>query len=263
MNLELKDQVALVCGASKGIGKAAALALSQEGARVVILSRRPDNLSAAADEIEAESGSRPEVLALDVGERGAARKAVGSTVEAHGRLDILVNNAGGPPMGTFLEHPSSTWDAAFRTNLLSVIEFTGEAARVMKERKHGRIINITSTLAKEPTPPMVLSATLRAGVSAFAKSISAELAEHGITVNTVCPSAVQTERAVSLTQQMADREGITLEEALGRASKTLPMGRLAMPRELGEVVAFLASARASYLTGVSLMVDGGFTKSVF
>lgn len=263
MNLELENRVALVCGASKGIGKAAALALSQEGAKVVILSRSSGNLEAAAAEIEEKSGSRPDLIPLDVGVAGAAQEAVGRTVEAHGRLDILVNNAGGPPMGTFLEHSSSTWDAAFRTNLLSVIEFTSEAARVMKEHGYGRIINVTSTLAKEPTPAMVLSATLRAGVSAFSKAISGELAPHGITVNTVCPSAVQTERAEELTRQVALKEGITVEEAFARAAKTLPMGRLAMPRELGEVVAFLASARASYLTGVSLMVDGGFTRSVF
>ncbi|MGA8028003.1 MAG: SDR family oxidoreductase [Bryobacteraceae bacterium] len=263
MNLELEGRVALVCGGSRGIGKAIAQALAREGAMPVLVSRSDRRLVEAAEEIEGATGIRPGILAGDVADSGLARASVDEVVGKHGRIDILINNAGGPPSGSFLSHAPETWDAAVETNLLSVIRFTQAAVPEMKKSGYGRVINITSFLAKEPTPGMVLSGTLRAGVSAFTKAISKELARENITANTVCPSAVLTDRAESLTREAAGRDGISFEEALKRASAALPMGRLAAPAEIADIVAFLASPLASYITGVTLLVDGGLSCSVF
>lgn len=263
MELELRDHVAVICGGSKGIGKACASSLAREGARTVLLSRTEETLLAAAAEIEAAGGTRPHVIVGDVADPLLASRVVAETMERFGRLDIMINNAGGPPMGSFFEHDLDTWHAAVQTNLLSVVTFTRAAAEVMKAAGYGRIINITTVLAKEPTPAMVLSGTLRAGVSAFSKAISTELIKSGVCINTVCPAAVLTERAESLTRVAAERDGISYEEALARAQKGLPIGRLAAPIELGDVVAFLCSPKAGYISGVSLMVDGGVTRAVF
>jgi 3-oxoacyl-[acyl-carrier protein] reductase len=180
-----------------------------------------------------------------------------------GRLDILINNQGGPPMGGFLEHDDTAWERSIATNLMSVIRFTTLAAPLMIRGGWGRIVNVTSTLAKEPSPQMVLSATLRAGVSAFTKAIATELAPKNVTVNTVCPHAVMTQRSESLLRQSAERQGKTLDEVVSASCATLPMGRWAEPCEIADVVGFLLSDRASYVTGSSIVVDGGATKSYF
>lgn len=263
MDLELRGHVAIVCGGSKGIGKACAIALSQEGAQTVLISRSSEHLSAAADEIESAGGLRPHTVCGDVADLGLADRVIADILERFGRLDILVNNAGGPPMGSLFDHSNEVWNAAVQTNLLSVVAFSRAAAETMRANGYGRIVNITSFLAKEPTPSMVISGTLRAGVSAFSKAISTELIKSGITINTVCPGAVLTERAESLTKASADRDGLSYAAALERTQSGLPIGRLAEPRELGDVVAFLCSPKAGYITGVSMMVDGGLSHSVF
>jgi 3-oxoacyl-[acyl-carrier protein] reductase len=263
MKLNIEGHIALVCGGSSGIGKAAALALAADGAIPILLSRSQERLAAAAQEIEHRTGIRPALIVGDVADPTLPQRAVGEALERHGRLDILINNSGGPPPGSFLEHDDERWLGAIQANLLSVVRFTRAVALPMKERGYGRVVNVTTFLAKEPTPRMVLSGTLRAGVSAFAKAISSELVPHGITVNTVGPSAVLTERARTLSAEQAEAEGISLEEALKRAAAALPIQRLADPAELGDVIAFLCSPRASYLTGISLLVDGGLSRGVF
>lgn len=256
-------RVALVCGGSKGIGRASAAALLGAGHDVVILSRSTKHLAEAAKAMAEETQFRPHTIAADVGDPNAAGDAIGEVIARFGRLDILVNNAGGPPPGSFLDHPATTWREAFEQNLLSVVEFTRHGVPHMRARGWGRVVNITTTLGKEPTPGMVLSATLRAGVAAFTKATAKELATDGITVNNVCPNAVATDRSIALASSGAEEQGRSLEEILSDATAQLPIRRLAEPHELGGVVAFLASEAGSYVSGVSLMVDAAATGSTF
>jgi 3-oxoacyl-[acyl-carrier protein] reductase len=258
MELELKGRAALVTGASKGIGKAIALALASEGAKVCLVSRSAANLAAVQAEIRGGA-----ILAGDVADPELAARAVKHAADAFGRLDILVNNAEGPPAGGFLEHDDAAWGAAFQRSLLGTVRFAREAAPLMKAQRWGRIINITSMQAKEPTPGMVLSATLRAGVSAFAKAAATELAPFNITVNTILPSAVLTERMENLTREAAARGGRSYEDTLEQARKSIPAGRFSTPAEVADLALFLCSSRASYLTGLSIGIDGGSAKSVF
>ena len=257
MDLELKGRVALVTGASKGIGKAIALALAGEGAKVCLVSRSEANLAAARDEIKARTGVLAATLAGDVADPALAARA------AEQRPDILVCNAEGPSAGGFLEHDDDAWTVAFQRSLLGTVRLARAAAPPMKERRWGRIINISSILAKEPAPGMVLSATLRGGVSAFAKAIATELAPFGITVNTILPSAVLTERMENLTRDAATRSGRSYEDILEQAKKSIPAGRFSTPAEVADLAVFLCSSRAAYLTGLSIGIDGGAGKSAF
>jgi 3-oxoacyl-[acyl-carrier protein] reductase len=263
MQLNMTGHVALVCGGSKGIGKAIALALAAEGVLPVLVSRTKEHLLETREEIEKITGVVSGIIIGDVSDMQFPQLAVNETIAKYGQLDILINNAGGPAMGSFLSHTEEIWANAIQQNLLSVIRFTKAAAPLMMERGYGRILNITSVLAKEPIPSMVISSTLRAGISAFSKATSKELIEKGVTINTICPSAVLTERAFQLTIQAAKEKNIRFEDALARSVSELPIKRLADPAELGNVAAFLCSPLASYITGVSLMVDGGSSRSIF
>lgn len=263
MDLEIKGRVALVTGASRGIGKAVAMSLAQAGVEVCLMSRNQENLAIAQQDIESGTGIKPMTMVADVSDAELAKVSVEKVVSELGGLDILVNNCEGPAMGTFLEQDADAWRRAYELNLYSVVNYSTLAAALMKENKWGRILNITSFLAKEPTSAMVLSATMRAGVSAFSKAISIELAEHGVTVNTICPSAVLTDRMVNLTRVAAERESKTYDEILDNAKATIPAGRFSTPEEIGDLAAFLASDRAAYITGVSHLIDGGLSKSYF
>lgn len=263
MKLEIDNKVALITGASKGIGKAIALSLAAEGCIVYLLSRNKDSLEIARSEILGETGVSASVLVGDIADVDFCERAIEQIKEKEGRLDILVNNCSGPSMGGFLEMSKENWDSAYSSNLYSFINYSSKAAELMKENKWGRIINITSFLAKEPTPSMVLSATMRAGVSAFSKAISQELAEYGVTVNTICPSAVLTDRMVELTNLAAEREKLSYDEILNRAEESIPAKRFSTPNEIADLAVFLASDRAGYITGSSHMIDGGLSKSIF
>jgi len=263
MDLDIKGRAALVTGASRGIGKAVAMSLAQAGVKLCLMSRSHESLVSAQTDIEDQTGVKAMIIVGNVGDEELAKESVRLVAAELGSLDILVNNCEGPAMGTFLEQDAVAWEQAYQKNLFSVVNYSTLVAPLMKKNKWGRILNITSFLAKEPTPAMVLSATMRAGVSAFSKSIATELAEYGVTVNTICPSAVLTDRMVTLTQVAAERDGKSYDEILDNAQASIPAKRFSMPEEIGDLAAFLASDRAAYITGVSHMIDGGLSKSIF
>ena len=260
MNLGIDGRVAIVCGASKGMGFASAKALALHGAKVLMVARDPFVLESAAMAIAAEGGV-VESFAGDVRNPDLAQLAVDRCNAVWGQVDILVNNAGGPPMGSFLEHNGATWEAAIQSNLLSVVRFCKAVAPSMKSKNWGRIISITSTVAKEPSPAMVLSATTRAGVSAFSKALAIELAQFNISVNVICPGGVLTDRLVGLLHARSEREKREYKELLHESLASIPAQRFAEPEEIADVILFLASERGGYVNGVSLSVDGALTKA--
>ncbi len=262
MDLGLKDKIALVGGGSKGLGRAAAMALAQEGAKVVIISRTEDVLGETAETIHRETGAEVTARPADLSLADQARRIVRETIDGYGRLDILVNNAGGPPTGQFLDFGEDDWAAAFRTNLMSAVTMAGEALPSMKEHQWGRIINLTSIAVKQPLDGLILSNAVRAGVHGWAKSLANEVASLNITVNNVLPGYTLTDRVRSLAGQRAEQEGISTEQVIGQWENNIPMKRLGRPEELGSLVAFLASNQAAYITGVSIPIDGGFYKGL-
>lgn len=260
---EIEGRVAIVTGGSSGMGFASAKGLAAQGVKLLLLSRSVEKLNKAKAEIEESTSVEVEVLAGDVSDKSLAPKAIALAMEKYGQIDILINNAGGPPMGGFLEQDEDSWEQALEQNLKSVIRFTTAAAPHMIENKWGRIINITSTSSKEPYGGMVLSSTVRAGVHAFAKSVAAELAPNGVTINTLGPGGVLTGRLTSLLETAAERQGKPYEELLAASQASIPIGRFADPEEFADMVLFLASERGRYVTGTSIMVDGGLTKGLF
>ena len=263
MDLGLKNKVAVITGAGKGMGKAIALQLAAEGAKICMVARNEEALTKTADEVRKQTSAEVLPIPGDVSDSSLPDRVVKTVLSRWGTIDILISNAGGPPPGSFLEHADAVWESAIQQNFISAMRFCRAVAPIMKDHKWGRIIQITSTIAKEPEPAMVLSASARAAVSAFLKSISIELAPYNITVNAIGPGGVLTDRAVSLFQQAAQRENKTYEEILARSEQSIPSKRFGSPEEIASVAVFLASQKASYGTGVSLMVDGGLTKSFF
>lgn len=260
MNLGLDGRIAIVCGASKGMGFASAQALALHGVKVLMVARDLSALYAAAKTI-VDKGGVAEAYPGDVRNPDLAQLAVDRCKALWGSVDILVNNAGGPPMGSFLEHDGGAWEAAIQTNLLSVVRLCKAVTPDMKSKNWGRIISITSTVAKEPSPAMVLSATTRAGVSAFSKTLAIELAQFNISVNVICPGGVLTDRLVDLLQVRAEREKRGYQEILLESQASIPAKRFAEPEEIADVILFLASERGGYVNGVSLSVDGALTKA--
>jgi len=263
VNYEIDNRVAIITGASSGIGFAAAKGLALQGVNLILVSRSEEKLKNAQAKIKALANVDVEIFSGDVVDKTLPQKVVDLAVSKWGKVDILINNAGGPPMGSFLEHDDDTWDEALDQNLIGTIRFTRAVAPLMISNNWGRIINITSTLAKEPTPLMVLSATARAGVSAFSKSISSGLAKDGVTVNTLCPGGVLTERLENLLITAAEKQEKSYEEVLKSSQATIPLGRFAEPEEFADMLVFMASERARYITGTTVMVDGGLTKGIF
>ena len=262
MNLGLDGKVALVTGASAGLGLAAATALSQEGASVAINSRSLDNLMRAAEKIKAESGKEPLVIPGDLGSENVAEEIVDKAVSKLGAIDILVSNAGGPPAGTFLTLSKESWKKSADLTLHSAINLTRAVVPGMISRKWGRIIYITSVSVKQPIDGLIISNALRAGLTGFAKSISNELASSGITVNTVCPGYTNTDRLKQLAKNEVDATGKSTEEVYRKWTGMIPAGRVGRPEELAYLIAFLSSEKAAFITGTSIPVDGGFVKGL-
>jgi len=263
MDSGIKDKVAIVCASSKGLGKAVALGLAREGVKLTLCARGKDDLDQACREIVSETGADVLAIECDVSKTADIKKVVDETVKKYKRIDILVNNAGGPPTGTFLDFSLEDWQKAIELNLFSTITFSREALPFMKEQRWGRIINITSVAVKQPIDGLILSNTARAGVIGLAKTLSNEFGPYNITVNNVCPGRILTDRITHLAGEKAKREGTSVEDALTAMETDVPLRRIGRPEELASLVVFLASEKASYITGTTIQVDGGLTKGIF
>jgi len=262
MDLGLKGKVAFVAGGSQGLGKAVAMEMSREGARIAIGALDDSELPKAVEEIRTATGGEIIGIPANVADAEQARSFVRNGIDHFGTVDILVNNAGGPPSKTFLEIDDELWLAGVRLNLMSTIIMTREAIPTMMEKRWGRIINMTSISVKQPIDGLILSNTVRSGVIGMAKTLSNELATYNITVNNVCPGYTMTERVRSLAVVTAEKEGTTPEAVIKRWESSVPMGRLGTPEEFAALVTFLASERAGYITGASIQIDGGYYKGV-
>ena len=259
----MKHKVALVTGGSRGIGKAIAVGLARNNMHVCLVARDEKILIDSVNELQDISSMEHMYVVGDVSRMGAESEIHSKILEKFSGVHILVNNSGGPPPGSFADVCDSDWERAIENNFLSVVRFTKEFYPFMKSQQWGRIINITSTVAKEPSGSMVLSASTRAAVSAYTKAISDELAPNGVTINSICPGSVLTDRLNSLVKEMATRKNIKSEEQLQKSQSVIPMKRFADPVEVADLAVFLASEKSSYMTGQSLVIDGGLTRGYF
>ena len=257
MDLGLKGRSAAVAAASRGLGRATALALAREGCSVAICGRDPKRIRAAAEFIERETGGRVLAVTADVGARGDCERFIGETVGAFGGLDILVTNTGGPPAGNFSATGAEEWEKAYHGLLANVIHLVRAAVPHMKAAKWGRILNIASLSVKQPIDNLILSNTFRPAIAGFSKSLSKELGPHGILVNTICPGYTRTDRLEELAESRVKAAGITRDQYYEMLGKNVALGRIAEPEEFANVAAFLCSERASYVSGIALAVDGG------
>jgi len=262
MDLGIKNRVTLVAASSRGLGKAIALRLSREGAKVFICARGKETLFKTRDEIISGTGGAVKAIVADVTDRNQVKQMVRQVVDEFSTVDILVCNAGGPPAGLVEDFTVDDYRQALELNLLSTINLCYETMPLMKKQKWGRIVTMTSISAKQPLKTLILSNTARAGVLGFSKSLSEQLAPHGITVNSVCPGYTRTERVEELARAFAEKGKGSEEDFYRAVEENIPLGRLGRPEEIADVVAFLASERASYITGVSLQVDGGWVKGL-
>jgi 3-oxoacyl-[acyl-carrier protein] reductase len=262
MDLGLAGRVALVTGSSAGLGAAVASCLASEGASLLLCARRQAELERVRDAIAASGRAAPRVLAADLTVEADIEAAYRAACEAFGHVDILINNTGGPPAGTFEELDAASWRRAAELLLLSAVEMTRRVVKGMRERRWGRIVTITSIAVKQPVENLMLSNSLRAAVTGFTRTLANELAPFGITVNNVLPGYTRTQRLDYLAARTASRRGIAPSDVFGQWESEVPMGRLGRPEELAALVAFLASDRASYITGTSIPVDGGWTRSL-
>lgn len=263
MDLGLKGKVALVAGASKGLGKAVALALAREGASVAILSRDQSRVQAAAKELQEATGARVVGVAADVSRLGDIKRAVDVTANEFGTIHILVTNAGGPPPGSGLNLTDEQWRQAVDLTLLSAVRLSQAVVPYMQKNKWGRILHLGSFTVKYPAENLMLSNSIRAAVVGLGKTQADELGQYNITVNSVLPGWTETERVSQLLKDRAERGKTTVEQARGSITKEIPLGRMGKPEEFANAVVFLASERASYIDGVYLLVDGGITPTPF
>ena len=262
MDLGITGRVALVSASSKGIGRAIADELAANGASLVMCARGEKNLRSAADEIRAATGANVLDVVADVSNGDDIDRLTEAALKKFGRVDMLVTNSGGPPAGKFESLTAETWHEAAQLLLHSTVEMVRGVLPGMKERGWGRILNVTSIAAKQPVDGLMLSNSLRAAVHGFARTLANEVAPFGITVNNILPGYTRTDRVVSLAKHAAETKGISIEESYRSWEEQVPMGRLADPKEIAAVAAFLLSERASYVTAGSIAVDGGWIRSL-
>lgn len=276
MRLGLEGRRALVCGSSSGLGRAIALELAREGAHLTLCSRSGDRLAHAREALvqavaSEEEGKAPasdppsgriHAVAADLSTSAGRGTAVEGARQAMGGIDILVTNTGGPPSGPLAAHDLATWRAAYEGLLESVVELTGLVLPEMTARGWGRIVNVTSISVKQPVEGLILSNTLRAGVTGFARTVANEVASKGVTVNNVLPGYTRTERLGELAAGAAARSGKSEADIFASWEEEIPAGRLGEPEELAALATFLCSERAGYITGQSVAVDGGWVRSL-
>lgn len=261
MDLGLSGKVALVAASSRGLGRAVAEELGREGARLILCARGEAALRETADAIRA-SGAEVEAVVADVSRSADVARVVEAGLRRFGRIDILVTNGGGPPAGPFESHAADAWHEAVRQNLDSVVELTRAVLPGMKERRWGRIVNVTSIAVKQPVDNLILSNSVRAAVTGFARTLANEVASFGVTVNNVMPGYTRTRRVDELAARNATLRGTSADAQVAVWEEQIPMRRLGQPSEFAAMVAFLASERASYTTGASIPVDGGWIRAL-
>lgn len=263
MDMGIRGRAAIVAAASQGLGKAVAMGLAREGVRVAICARTAVVLEAAAEEIRERTGAEVLARTVDVTAYGQVRAFVAETRERFGAVDICVANAGGPPSRTFAETAPEDWRAAVDLNLMSTVYFAREVLPGMQQRRWGRFITITSVSVKQPLDGLILSNSVRAGVSGLVKTLANEYGPYNVLVNNVCPGYTATARLEALSGRVAAAEGVSPEKIQERWAVQTPMRRLGKPEEFADAVVFLASERASYITGASLAVDGGLVRGIY
>jgi len=262
MNLGIENRIAIVGGASKGLGRACAERLAAEGANLTVCARNEADLEATADAIRQSTGRSVLAVAADWSKAEDIDRTVEETIQTYNRLDILVHNTGGPPPGEFSDHPDEHWQAAFELLLFSAIRMYRAVTPHMQKNHWGRIINIASITVKEPWESLILSNVFRSGLVSLAKTISRKLAADNILINTVCPGLYLTQRMENVLNNQAVKSGRTLDEVMAEYTAEIPVGRMGEPEELANLVAFFASESASNITGTAVQADGGAVKSV-
>jgi 3-oxoacyl-[acyl-carrier protein] reductase len=263
MDLGLTNKVAMVGGASKGLGFAVARSLAAEGAHVSIASRDEDAVKRAANGIARETGGQVLAVAADLSKADAIAAWHAATIARFGAIDLLFANTGGPPAGSALSFDDGGWQAAFELLLLSVIRTVRLVVPSMRARGGGAILVGTSSSVKEPIANLALSNVLRSGVTSLVKTLSLELAADKIRVNTLIPGRIATDRLRQLDEISAKRAGISIEDQQARAAAAIPLGRYGAPDDFGRIGAFLLSDAASYVTGAAVQVDGGLIKGLY
>jgi 3-oxoacyl-[acyl-carrier protein] reductase len=262
MDLGLRGRVALVGGSSRGLGYAVARELAAEGCRVVVCARAAVAVESARARIVQETGADAIGVAADLSAPDGVERVVALANDHFDRIDVLVTNAGGPPPGPFESHTTEAWNAAIAQNFESVVNLTRRVLPAMKQQSWGRIINITSIAVKQPIDGLILSNSIRAAVTGFGRTLANELAPLGITVNNVMPGYTRTERLVHLAEHNARQHGTDVAQEYAAWEREIPMRRLGEPHEFAALVAFLASERASFITGTAIAVDGGWIRSL-
>lgn len=261
MDLGIRGKVALVAASSKGLGRAVAEELAAEGAHLVMCARGKETLEQTAEAIRRQSTVKVVDVAADVSDPNDAARVVKAAFNEFGQVDILVTNSGGPPSGTFENLTPEMWDNATRLLLESAVGLTRAVLPGMKQRHWGRILNVTSIAAKQPIEGLMLSNSVRAAVIGFARTLANEVAPFNVTVNNLLPGYTRTDRVHELSRAAGGKEGGSTD-IVSKWEKEIPMGRLGEPREFAALAAFLASERASYITGSSIAVDGGWIRSL-
>jgi len=262
MELGLTGKSVFVAAASKGLGKACALEFAKEGAHVMIASRSLEQLEQAREEIVAATGKQVNIVRMDVRSKEDIHQAIRTAVEAHGGLDVLVTNAGGPRSGFFTDMEDSDWAEGFELSLLSTIRFIREALPFLRAEGGGRIVNLASSSIKQPIEGLILSSVFRSGIQSLTKSLASELANDQILINTVAPGRIATDRLIELDRKRAEERQCTMEEVQAEAIGQIPLGRMGTPEEFAKIVTFYGSFANTYVTGQSLLVDGGMVKAL-